>query len=46
MIEHDDGGILWDISIWEILLLVFGLLLTLLMATFIGIVLYRSDRNS
>ena len=40
-----DGGILSDISIWEIALLAFGLLLTLLMAVFIGVVLYRAGRE-
>ena len=36
------GGILSDISIWEIILLVFGLLLTIAMAVFIGIAIHRA----
>lgn len=36
------GGILSDISIWEIVLLIFGLLLTVAMAVFIGFAIHRA----
>ena len=45
MIDSNQSDVLLDISVWEIVLLAFGLLLTLLMAGFIGIVLYRSSRD-
>ena len=45
MIDSNQSDVLLDISVWEIVLLAFGLVLTLLMAAFIGIVLYRSSRD-
>ena len=39
------GGVLSDISIWEIMLLIFGLILTIGMAVFIGIVIHRAGKE-